>query len=146
MENNIFNVLLMDINKNSVIAYDVLPYFRCEWKVSPYVWGDKYEKIEVKDKETLKQWVKNKSRSQFWAQCEYEILIGKWPFGSYRMNEEIMEYLNNNPNFDMKNYENNIDFNNIIIRDMSKIDVHDQIMMNIDIITDILAVEFKIEK
>lgn len=144
MENNIFNVLLMDINKNSVIAYDVLPYFRREWKASPYVWGDKYEKIEVKDKETLKQWVENKSRSQFWAQCEYEILIGKWPFGSYRMNEEIMEYLNNNPNFDMKNYENNIDFKNIIIRDMSKIDVHEQIMMNIDIITDILIKEFKI--
>jgi hypothetical protein len=60
------------------------------------------------------------------------------------MNEEIMEYLNNNPNFDMKNYENNIDFKNIIIRDMSKIDAHEQIMMNIDIITDILIKEFKI--
>lgn len=144
MENNIFNVLLMGFNRKSVITYDVLPYFRREWKVSPYVWGEKYEKIDVKDKETLKQWVENKSRSQFWVQCEYEILIGKWPFGSYRMNEEIMEYLNNNPNFDMKNYKNNIDFNNIIIRDMSKIDVHEQIMMNIDVITDILVKEFKL--
>jgi hypothetical protein len=70
--------------------------------------------------------------------------MGAWPFGSYKMDEDIMEYLNNHPDFNINNNNDNIDFINIIIRDMYKIDVHEQIMMNIDIITDILAVEFKI--
>jgi hypothetical protein len=34
----------------------------------------------------------------------------------------------------------------IIMEDLKKIDVHEQIMMNIDIITDILFEEFKLEK
>ena len=59
------------------------------------------------------------------------------------MTEEVIEFFSKNPN--IKNNKDNIDFYNIITSEMECIDVHEQIMMNIDIITDILYEEF-IEK
>ena len=46
----------------------------------------------------------------------------------------------------MSEYPKNIEFINILTQDMSKIDIHEQVMMNIDVITDILYDEFKIGK
>ena len=48
-------------------------------------------------------------------------------------------------NFNIHNYKQNIDFWNIIIQDFYKIDIHEQIAMNITIITEILAAEFNIK-
>ena len=140
----IFNVLEYDFNNRTRKYYDVLPYFRNSWKKKSYHhMTDDGEKPS--NKKELKEWIINISKYQFWSRCEYEFLMGAWPFGSYKMNEDVMEYLNNHPDFNINNYNDNVDFINIIIRDMCKIDVHEQIMMNIDIITDILAVEFKIK-
>ena len=133
-----FNVLEYNFNSREIKSYDILPYFRARWKEGHF------GKEEIIDKLTFKAWVERVSKYQFWSRCEYEFLMGAWPFGSYKMNEDVMEYLNNHPDFNIKNYNDNVDFINIIIRDMYKIDVHEQIMMNIDIITDILAVELKI--
>jgi hypothetical protein len=139
----IFNVLEYDFNNRTRKYYNVLPYFRKSWKKKSYQHMTDVGK-KPSNKKELKKWIINISQYLFWSRCEYEFLMGAWPFGSYKMNEDIMEYLNNNPDFNIKNYNDNVDFINIIIRDMYKIDVHEQIMMNIDIITDILAVEFKI--
>lgn len=133
----VFNVLEYDFNTKTCRYYDILPYFRRCWK----------ERNTNSDKkpccmQELKEWIEKKSSYQYRARCEYEFLMAAWPFGSYKMGEEVMEYLNTHPDFDMKNYDNNVDFTNIIIRDTYKIDIHEQIMMNIDIITDILADEF----
>jgi hypothetical protein len=76
----------------------------------------------------------------FWARTEWEFLIGAWPYGSKRMYEEFKEFISTTPNID--EYDNRLKLDNIIIRDMEKIDVHQQIMMNIEIITDILYKEF----
>lgn len=140
-----FNVLIYKNGK--VEHYDVLPYFRNSWK-------EKYNKEEkdkikaakynAKRKELFKQWVRGRSLYMFWARCEWEMLLANWPFGSYRMKEEMKKFLQNPINLD--DYTQCLNFENIIIGDMHKIDVHRQIEMNIDIIVDILYNELKLNK
>ena len=133
MEQKKFNVLLRDFNKKEPTFYDVLPYFRREWE-------ERYKDIPVKTKEDLKKWIKDRSQYQFWSRCEYEFLIAKWPFGGRQLTEDMEKFIATNP--DLKDYKTNIDMCNIITKDMDIIDVHEQIMMNIDIVTDILYDEF----
>ena len=133
MEKKKFNVLLRDFNKKKPIPYDVLPYFRREWE-------ERYKDIPVKTKEDLKKWIKDLSQYQFWSRCEYEFLIAKWPFGGWQLTEDMEKFIATNP--DLKDNKTNIDMCNIITKEMDVIDVHEQIMMNIDIVTDILYDEF----
>ena len=133
MEQKKFNVLLRDFNKKKPIPYDVLPYFRREW-------AESYKDIPVKTKEDLKKWIKGLSQYQFWSRCEYEFLIAKWPFGGWQLTEDMEKFIATNP--DLKDNKTNIDMCNIITKEMDVIDVHEQIMMNIDIVTDILYDEF----
>lgn len=140
-----FNVLIYKNGK--VEQYDVLPYFRNCWK-------EKYNK-EEKDKiktakyksrrmQLFKEYIISRSKYMFWARCEYETLLASWPFGSYRLRNEMKEFLKNPVNLD--DYTQCLNFENIIIADMQKIDVHRQIEMNIDIIVDILYNELKLNK
>lgn len=142
-----FNVLIFKNGK--VEHYDVLPYFRNSWK-------EKYNK-EEKDKikttkgkarrmQLFKEWVISRSNYMFRARCEYETLLASWPFGSYRLKNDMKEFLKNNPDLDIDNFIKAIEFENIIIKDMEKIDVHQQIMMNINTIVDILYQEFEFDK
>lgn len=140
MEQKKFNVLLRDFNKKKPTFYDVLPYFRREWKERPYNWVENDKEVLVKTKEELKKWIKDRSQYQFWSRCEYEFLIAKWPFGGRQLTEDMEKFIATNP--DLKDYKTNIDMCNIITKDMDIIDVHEQIMMNIDIVTDILYDEF----
>ena len=130
----------MDFNRKKYEAYDVLPYFRNIWRGHRFNWDKDYNKIPVKTKEQLKEWIIDWARYQFWARCEYELLMASWPFGSHSMTEEMKEFLKTNPDID--NYDDDLRFCNIIIRDMVKIDVYEQLMMNIDILVDILNDEF----
>ena len=140
MKKKEFKVLLMDFNRKKYEAYDVLPYFRNVWRGHKFNRDKDYDKIPVKTKEQLKEWIISWGRNQFWARCEYEFLMASWPFGSRRMTDEVKAFLINQPDID--NYEDNLRFRNIIIRDMVKIDVFEQLMMNIDILVDILYDEF----
>lgn len=133
-----FKVLLH--NNNKIEHYDVLPYFRNCWKEKKYQKKEKQEIKESKSKGLLKKWIIDRSRYMYWARCEYECLIAHWPFGSYRIKEDLKKFFASE--FDIEKIEDNIKFYNIIMQDMCKIDIHEQIMMNIDIITDILAEEF----
>ena len=128
-----FNVLEFNWNTREKSEYDVLPYFRNVWKDKKF----NFDKKDVKNKEDLKNWIKRASHYQYWARCEYEFLMGAWPFGSKKIIEDLQRV--------EINMDNNIIIYNIITQDMCKIDVHEQIMMNIDIITDVLAEEFKIK-
>lgn len=140
-----FNVLTFSNGK--IRTYDVLPYFRNSWK-------EKYNKEEkekiktvkykTKRMQLFKEWVIGRSKYMFWARCEWEMLLASWPFGSYRLRNEMKEFLKNPVNLD--DYTQCLNFENIIIADMHKIDVHRQIEMNIDIIVDILYKEFKLDK
>jgi hypothetical protein len=50
------------------------------------------------------------------------------------------------PTWNIGDYSQDIKFCNIVTTSMEKIDVYDQIMMNIDILVDILYEEFKLDK
>ena len=137
---NKFKVLNFKYHKKE--EYDVLPYFRNCW-VDKGTYNKSIKK-NIKTKDDLKKWVISKSQYMFWARCEYEFLMASWPFGTYNMRQELKEFLAKNPNLDdMSKY---VDISNIITQDMEKIDIHQQIMMNIDIIVDILYKEFKLDK
>lgn len=138
MEQKKFNVLLYDNHK--IVHYNVLPYFRREWEEKPCIWDKDYKEISVKTRDDLKKWVKDRSQYQYWSRCEYEFLMGSWPFGRRKTTEGIKEFMKKN--LDLDDYKNHIDFYNIITDEMDKIDVHEQIMMNLDIIVDILYEEF----
>ena len=122
-----FNVLNFSTS-NSKIEYDVLPYFRDAQKEK------RFEYNKVKTKEDLKDWIKNVS--------QYQFLMAPWPMGSYEVNNKLKELFKSD--FDISDYKQSIDFYNIMMTNMHKIDIHEQIMMNIDIITDILSEEFNI--
>jgi hypothetical protein len=133
-----FKVLNYNGFNNQIEQYDVLPYFRNSWS------SKSFRAKEVKSKSDLKQWIESASKYMFWARCEYEFLMASWPFGSKSMYDEVKEFFKNPK--DLDDYSTRIDFDNIVIRDMSKIDIHEQIMMNIDIIVEILYKEFKLDK
>ena len=69
---NKFNVIIWDINSRTIEPYDVLPYFRRE-----------YKSLKKKDRpitrEQWKEFVRRRGMYMFWARCEYEILISEWP-------------------------------------------------------------------
>lgn len=142
-----FKVLIYKQDK--VEQYDVLPYFRNCWKEK----YNKEQKIAIKEakqpskrKQLFKEYIISRSKYMYWARCEYETLLASWPFGSYRLRKEMQKFLETEHPIDLDNYTQCLNFENIIIADMHKIDVHDQIMMNIDIIIDILYKEFKLDK
>ena len=140
-----FNVLTFSNGK--IREYDVLPYFRDSWK-------EKYNKEEkekikaakykAKRMQLFTEWVRGRSLYMFWSRCEWEMLIGSWPYGSKRINDQMKEFMSENRNLD--NYNDSIVLDNIITSDMEKIDVHRQIEMNIDTIVDILYTELKLDK
>ena len=148
-----FNVIQYDFNSNKVVPYDVLTYFR-------RVWNDKefnFDKSLVTSKKDLKAWIKLVSQHQFWCRCEYECLIAPWPYRQLRVSDftnEVSEDFNKEYNVKLliddkivkeKTIRKNDGLDGTIkFEDLKKIDVHEQIMMNIDIITDILAKEFNI--
>lgn len=124
-----FYVLNEDINTHKFEAYDVIPYFVREYY-------DTTQSKRPKTFDEFRKFVEGKSLYRYWARCEYEILLGSWPFGSYKMHTQMKEFLATNP--DLDSIDGRIKFDNIIMRDMEKIDVHKQIMMNIDIVTKVL--------
>lgn len=90
-----FNVIINDFNKGTFEPYDVIPYLMRE-----------YNKAEHKPStfDEFKDFVDKKAKYQWWARCEYEIILSDWPGQRHR----------------------------------SKVDVYHQVMMNIDVVTEIL--------
>ena len=126
--------------------YDILPYFRNCWKEKyhkDHKEAIKAAKYPTKRRQLLKEWIIERSKYMYWGRCEFETLLASWPFGSYRMKEELKKFLT--PDFNIDDYTQCLNFENIIIADMHKIDVHEQVMMNIDILVDILFTEFKLD-
>lgn len=148
-----FNVIEYDFNSRKVVPYDVLKYFRRSWNDKRF----NFNKSSVKSKKDLKTWIERASQYQFWSRCEYECLIAPWPYRQLKVSDYTNEI---SEDYD-KEYNVKLIIDNKIVKektirknegldgtmkfeDLEKIDVHQQIMMNIDIITDILAEEFNI--
>lgn len=67
-----FNVLYWDFNKDKPSPYDILPYFR-----------EEYKKLKKKDRpvtrEQWKEFITRKGMYMYWARCEYEVIVSQWP-------------------------------------------------------------------
>lgn len=110
MEKKKFNVLIWDFNHDKLEHYDVLPYLRDRYR-------DRKKTRRFPCPTTLeefKSFVEDESRYQFWARCEYEMILHSWP-----------------PRKDGNEH---------------KLDVHEQVMMNLDTVAEILYKEFCKEK
>lgn len=91
-----FNVILYDPNKNKFVQYDVIPYF-----VNCYKSQKKNKPVTY---EEMKTFITSRSMYQFWARCQYEVILSDWPCGE----------------------------------NTHKLDVHEQVMNNIDLVTTIV--------
>lgn len=97
-----FNVIIYNYNLKSFESCNIIPYLvRC--------YNDLPKSNRPKGYEDLKNFVKSQSMHQFWARCEYEIILQNWP------GQDIEK----------------------------KIDVYDQILMNLDVVTEIFINNIK---
>ena len=69
-----FNVITYDFNSGKFVEYDIMPYL-----IRTY--NEKKEKKETLPEtfDEFKNFVKSESKYQFWARCEYEIILIDWP-------------------------------------------------------------------
>lgn len=66
-----FNVIYWNFNDTTPKPYDVLPYFRNQYK--------QYKRNRPKTIEEWKEFVRRWGRYQYWARCEYEVIVLQWP-------------------------------------------------------------------
>lgn len=84
-----FNVLLWGVNNKTLVTYDVLPYFRDEYKKC----------TKAKKPITEEQWtefVSSKGMYRFWSRCEYEIIISPWPPEDINIKIDVWQQIKNN--------------------------------------------------
>ena len=128
-----FYVLNENFYRRGTFApYDVMPYLVERYKETK----KSKHKTTPQTFDEFKQFVKDNSLYQYWGRCEYEFLMGTWPFGTKKMTEEIVEFAKGG--IDTEDWKKKIDLCNIVTKDMQKIDVYEQIMMNHDTVTKIL--------
>ena len=114
-----FNVIIE--NNGKFEPYDIMQYLKNSWydftkSIKEYGENDWYK--YPKTLEEIKAWVKRTLKYQYWARCEYEIIISTWPSYTNSKGEEIIR------------------------KDKSrKIDIYDQCEMNIDTITELFIGE-----
>ena len=66
----VYNVIKYDFNSKKFEPYNIFLYLE-----------KKYKKDPPKDtfRETLKQWILNNCKYEFWCRCEYELILTPWP-------------------------------------------------------------------
>ena len=69
-----FNVITYNFNARKFVEYDIMPYLVRTYNKKKEK-GDKLP--ETFDE--YKEFVKSESQYQFWARCEYEIILVDWP-------------------------------------------------------------------
>lgn len=122
-----FFVLYKNFNNGKIEPYEVLgtifnSILTSKGTISDkkfYIWNKKWEKVPVRTKNQLQEFIDNKFRYYFWAKCEWEYIAIDWP------------------------YRDTIDDSRPV-----KIDVYDQLKPNLPVITDIVwnYIEPKITK
>ena len=66
-----FNVINFDFTKKEFVSYDIIPYL-----VHCY----KEKKGNLTTFEEFKKFIEDESMYQWWARCEYEIVLSPWPY------------------------------------------------------------------
>lgn len=65
-----YNVITFETNRRKFERYDVMPYFIRAYENT---------KKKPKTDEEIKNFVIKEARYEFWARCEWEIIISDWP-------------------------------------------------------------------
>lgn len=98
----VFYTLAWDVNRNEVENYDVMPYLVSTWeedKVRKHKIWFKSLDDDTKEPATVEEWKKAilaASRYEFWARCEYEIIISEWPTEKHRVKLDVFDQINAN--------------------------------------------------
>lgn len=116
-----FNVIVYNINSKEFEPYNVIPYL-----VNCY---DK-KKSKLKTFDEFKEFVKSESMYQWWSRCEYEIILSPWPY----ITSPSERYDKKGEN-DIEAWKEHWKKH---LNECEKIDVHYQVMLNIDIITNLI--------
>ena len=94
--------LTWDMNRGEVENYDIMPYLVSAWKEDKArkrkIWF-KSSDDDTKEPTTVEEWKKAilaASRYQFWARCEYEIIISEWPTEKHRVKLDVFDQINAN--------------------------------------------------
>ena len=97
-----FYTLTWDMNRAEVENYDIMPYLVSAWKEDKArkhrIWF-KSSDDDTKEPTTVEEWKKAilaASRYQFWARCEYEIIISEWPTEKHRVKLDVFDQINAN--------------------------------------------------
>ena len=116
-----FNVIVYNINSKEFKSYNIIPYL-----------VSRYNKKEKKPKtfDEFKEFIKNESMYQWWSRCEYEIILSPWPYVS-SPSERYDKKGENDIEAWKEHWKKHL-------KECEKIDVHYQVMMNIDVITALL--------
>ena len=117
-----FNVIIYDINAKVFEPYDVIPHL-----VDCY---NKKKKNKPVTFEEFREFVKNESMYQWWARCEYEIILSPWPYLS-----SPSESYNKDKENDVETWKEHWKKH---LKECEKWDIHMQVMMNIDVITNLV--------
>src|SRR5574344_683962 len=98
----VFYTLTWDMNRGEVENYDIMPYLVSAWKEDKArkhkIWF-KSSDDDTKEPTTVEEWKKAilaASRYQFWARCEYEIIISEWPTEKHRVKLDVFDQINAN--------------------------------------------------
>lgn len=113
-----------DFNTNEVVKYDIMPYLmnvyqKCLLTGNWWMMDDPARRpVFAKD---YRVFVTRACKHQYWSRCEYEWLMLSWPVGKTDTLEECHKVLNSS----------------------NKIDVWDQIEMNLDTVTEVFTQNIK---
>ena len=113
-----FNVIIHDINSKTFKSYNIIPYLLSCYKES---------KCKPKTFDEFKEFIKHQSMYQWWSRCEYEIILGPWPYTT-----SPSERYDKKGEDDVGAWKEHWKKH---LNECEKIDVYYQIMMNIDVIT-----------
>jgi len=113
-----YNVIVYNFNSKEFESYNIIPYLL-----------DCYNKVENKPKtfKEFKKFIKDNSIYQWWGRCEYEIILSPWPYTT-----SPSERYDKKGEDDVEAWKEHWKEH---LNECEKIDVHYQVMMNIDVIT-----------
>ena len=114
-----FNVIVHNINSGEFEPYNIIPHL-----VSQY--QEKTNKPKTFNE--FKKFIKNESLYEWWARCEYEIVLSPWP---YTLSPSEKGKEEDNVEAWKEHWKKHLD-------ECQKIDVYHQVRINLDVITNLV--------
>lgn len=84
-----YKVMIWDVNQDRLEWYDVIDFFLEEYYDLP----KKKRPIEYED---IKKFILAKGHYQYWARCEYEIIISDWPNQRHEVKIDVFDQIEAN--------------------------------------------------